>query len=32
MAFYIDRIEEFDNLLAGIDQESLKSCKDVIFI
>jgi hypothetical protein len=32
MAAYIDRINEFDASLAVLDQDSLKTCKDVIFI
>lgn len=32
MAVYPERIKEFDESLAELDQDSMKSCKDVIFI
>jgi len=32
MAAFPERIKEFDESLAELDQDSLKTCKDVIFI
>lgn len=32
IAVYPDRVKEFDDSLAGMDQESLKDCKDLVFL